>query len=306
MKVDLILCTKDRPEAITSLLRNIGKLENLERATITVVDASQSSGEVSYEIFSQHFDFQVIRSSPGLPSQRNLGLKGTTNEIVTFLDDDVVLASNFITATLSEFSNNDEVIGLGYLLKGVSFSPRKIFAGLSLDLDERHFGQVSKSGLNHWYPEVGNRDDFIPPMWIPGCAMSFRRSGIGGTRFNPILEKGILGGYALGEDVDFTLGLFAKGKKLKLTFDTVVDHYEAPGERDNSAQLAHAQGDWLRYLAKAHTKNIDTSRIFLRLLMEFLYLHIFIILGRGNASARVCSRNRILRFVSKSPYRKKS
>jgi GT2 family glycosyltransferase len=302
MKVDIILCTKDRPTAITALLNNIGKIDDLHLATITVVDASQSLEATRYEAFSELFDIQVIRSSPGLPSQRNLGLRGTSNPVVSFLDDDVVLAKNFISATLNEFSKDQEIVGLGYLLKGVSFSPKRILGGLTLNYDERHFGQVSTSGLNHWYPEIGNKKVFRPPMWIPGCAMSFRRSGIEGMLFNPVLEKGILGGYALGEDVDFTLRLFAEGKKLDLTFETIVDHYEAPGERDNSAQLAHAQGDWLQYLANAHSNNVYASRIFLRLLIEFLYLHVTRIIGRGNASARICSRNRLLRFLRKGPY----
>jgi GT2 family glycosyltransferase len=302
MNVDIILCTKDRPSAITSLLYNISTLASLEYAKITVVDASQSSAEVNYEQFSELFTIQVIRSAPGLPTQRNLGLKATVNPIIVFLDDDVVLPQNFISATLSEFSKDDDIAGVGYLLKGVEFHDKKLLKCISVRLNGRHFGQVSKSGLNYWYPEVGNKLNFRPPMWLPGCAMAFRRSQITGMLFNPVLEKGILGGYALGEDVDFTLALVANGKKLALTLDAIVDHYEAPGERDNRHQLARAQGDWLKYLAKSQNQYISSSRIFSRLILEFLYLHVFMFIGRGNTSARVCARKRLTGFLSSSPY----
>jgi hypothetical protein len=61
------------------------------------------------------------------------------------LDDDVVLPQNFISATLSEFSKDDDIAGVGYLLKGVEFHDKKLLKCISVGLNGRHFGQVSTS-----------------------------------------------------------------------------------------------------------------------------------------------------------------
>jgi GT2 family glycosyltransferase len=302
MKIDFILCTKDRPDAIKTLLNSINTLDQLELAEVTVVDSSKKPLELDSLQFTKPMPVKVIQSKPGLPTQRNIGLKSSKNPIVVFLDDDVVLAENFISATIEEFSQNIDIAGIGYLLKGVEFSDKKLFRNFAVAVNEEKFGQVTKTGINYWYPERGERLSYKPPMWLPGCAMAFRRTEINGVEFNPVLEEGILGGYALGEDVDFTLRLQKKGKKFRLCVKTTVDHYEAPGERDNSLQLSQAQGNWLKFLTKTHKQYVRTNRVFLRLFAEFLYLKLAFFINRGSSGARICSRERLLNFLQRSPY----
>jgi GT2 family glycosyltransferase len=188
------------------------------------------------------------------------------------------------------------------LLKGVEFSDKKLFKSFSISVNVEQFGQVTKTGINYWYPEMGDKLKYNSPMWLPGCAMAFRRTEIQGVEFSSTLEEGILGGYALGEDVDFTLRLHKKGKRFGLCVRTIVDHYEAPGERDNAIQLSRAQGHWLKYLTKAHKRYVQRNWVFLRLLSEFLYLKIALVMNRGSSSARICSRERLLKFLQNSPY----
>jgi GT2 family glycosyltransferase len=304
MKIDFILCTKDRPEAISSLLENINSLDDLYLADITVVDSSSIPIAVDIQHFSSDTTIKLIRSEPGLPTQRNIGLRSTRNPVIVFLDDDVVLAQNFITVTLEEFSQNIEIAGLGYLLKGVQFNEKKLFKKISSQVKAKEFGQVTRTGMNYWYPEIGDVKNYNPPMWLPGCAMAFRRTEIVGLQFNPVLEEGILGGYALGEDVDFTLSIHSEGKRFRLCQRTIVNHYEAPGERDNTLELARAQGHWLNYLTKSHKHFVRRYWVLLRLILEFTYLNLAKYINRGNSNSRLCSRERLFNFLGKTPYSK--
>ena len=301
-EIDFILCTRNRASNILELLRSIDNLDGCHRAEVTVVDSSDNPMKLSYREFSRIGKINLLHSLPGLPTQRNIGLEATSNPIIVFLDDDVLLESNFITATLSEFESNVALGGLGYLLKGVNFSPRQIFKGLSVTVNRKYHGQVTKSGKNYWYPEIGDHSKTKPPMWLPGCAMGFRRTQIDGLHFNPVLEEGLLGGYALGEDVDFSLKVHKTGKSFGLCTSTLVNHYEAPGERDNSLELARAQGHWLRYLTKTHKIYVYRSWVFFSLFMEFFYLFFAKYIRRGSASARMCSKQRLVNFLTSSPY----
>lgn len=301
-KIDFILCTRNRSKNIFELLGSINNLVGCEVAEVTVVDSSDNPIKLSSGKFSKIGNINLIHSLPGLPTQRNIGLKATHNPIIVFLDDDVLLENNFIIATLQEFENNLNLGGMGYLLKGVNFVPMKIFKKISIAIKVKDYGQITKSGRNYWYPENGDPLKFNSPMWLPGCAMAFRRAQIDGMNFNTVLEKGILGGYALGEDVDFALTAYGSGQSLGLCVRTTVNHYEAPGERDNPFQLAQAQGHWLKYLAKSHQSYVIKSRVFLRLFTEFIYLLFTKFIGRGSPNARICSRERLIYFLRSSPY----
>lgn len=301
-KIDFVLCTRNREKNILNLLRSINGLVNCNLAEVTIVDSSNNPIQITPEEFSGIGKINLIHSQPGLPTQRNIGLSATVNPVIVFLDDDVLLESNFINATLHEFINEADLSGLGYPLKNLEFAPRKIFKGWYCYVNENSYGQVTKSGKNYWYPEVYGKANLKSPMWIPGCAMAFRRTHIQGLNFNPVLEEGLLGGYALGEDVDFSLRLYKLGKSLKFCTTTVVHHYEAPGERDDSLRLAQAQGQWLRFLTRSHKSYVNSFCVSLRLLSELIYVTLLKLVGRGSPTARICSWNRLYNFLGRSPY----
>ena len=299
MKLDLILCTKDRKIQIEKLLENINQLQGLDDVYVTVVDASSIPLKIDGTLFPNIHNLTVTHTKPGLPSQRNFGLKITSHEIVVFLDDDVILENNFFQVTFAEFECDERLAGLGYRLKNLEFNPspgflRNLFRVKALD-----FGQVTKSGLNYWYPDRDSQNS-KPPMWFPGCAMSYRRSSIEDMSFNEVLENGVLGGYALGEDVEFSLKVINAENKSKLCTSTVVEHYEAPGERDQRLQMAVAQGDWLRFLCNYFPKNVSFLSVFLRLLLEFVYNGASAMRRPASQKAFKCSALRLKTFLFSS------
>lgn len=302
MKLDLILCTKDRRIHILKLLENINQLNGLDDVYVTVVDASSIPLKIDATLFPNIHNLAVSHTQPGLPSQRNFGLERTSQEIVVFLDDDVILEKNFFLVTLAEFERDEQLSGLGYRLKDLEFNQSQGFLRRVFRVKISDFGQLTKSGRNYWYPDQDSQFS-ESPMWFPGCAMSYRRSLIRGIRFNEVLENGVLGGYALGEDVEFSLKVMNAKLKGKICTSTVVEHYEAPGERDQRLQMAIAQGDWLRFLCNNFPKNVSFSCVSLRLALEFLYYSASAIRKPASRKLLKCSALRLKTFLFSSGLR---
>ena len=302
-ELDFILCTRNRPVQIRSLIELLGKLKSVNKTSVVVVDSSDLQLSYDAELFSNFHGYKVLYTTPGLPSQRNIGLKESSSALVVFLDDDVELEDNFVEETIDYFQNDEACDGLGYLLKDVSLTTGSKFLDRMRGLTQSKFGQVSKSGINLWYPTLGSREGFCSPMWIPGCAMSFRRKSIEGLSFESKLEKGILKGYALGEDVDFTLNIVKRGGKLNLCSSTLVNHYEAPGERDHASALALAQGAWLKYLCKVHPDYVSTQRVIVRLIAESIYLGLSVLKDGSRKRSYFNAVHKVFSFLKKSPYK---
>jgi GT2 family glycosyltransferase len=202
---------------------------------------------------------------------------------------------------VQKFCSDEKLVGLGYLIQGVNYDAKNSKFQSIFRPRAANYGQLTSSGKNFWYPEKTINPQ-KQPMWIPGCAMSFRKSEIINQNFNSNLERGVLGGYALGEDVDFTLRLFNNGAKLELCVDLIINHLIAPGERDNQKIFAKAQGEWLRYLAMNYPSNVKLSSMVFRLMMENCYITLAVILRRTSWNAARLIFRKTLSFLKPSPY----
>jgi GT2 family glycosyltransferase len=280
----------------------LGTLKLINKTNVIIVDSSDSQLDYEADLFQNFGRFKVLRTGPGLPTQRNIGLEESASALVVFLDDDVELQENFVEETINHFNENVSCDGLGYLLQDVTLTTGSKFNDRIQGLTMSKFGQVSKSGRNLWYPTLGSRENFLAPMWIPGCAMSFRRRAISDLTFESRLEKGVLKGYALGEDVDFTLKIIKRGGKLELCTSSLVNHYEAPGERDRTRELAVAQGAWLRYLTQVHTEYVSLPRVMVRLVAESIYLGLSVLKDVSRKSSLKNSLLKLASFSKTPPY----
>ena len=102
-----------------------------------------------------------------------------------------------------------------------------------------------------------NKTKDIKVEWMPGCAMSFRNSIIKGRYFNTDLENGPTGGYALGEDFDFTHRIHRDGYLLKQSAKLTVTHNLSPINREKIENMERAIGRWLAYRSKEFSNPIN-------------------------------------------------
>ena len=169
----------------------------------------------------------LIGSAPGLPRQRNLGARTTTGSVVVYLDDDVVLESGYLAAVARTFEEDrtGQIGGAG----GAQVPDptpregflRRIACRLFL-LDTYGRGIVKRSGRPDYVFSPRSR---MEVECLSGCNMAYRREVLDALSFD---ER--LGGYALGEDLQFSYRV-SRRWKLVLTPEARLEHRHAGGGR---------------------------------------------------------------------------
>ena len=228
MFLSLIICTYNRTEWVNNLLISIS-LQKIVPDEIIIVDASKNNNNYR---FPKNINASVIKSDKmQLTYQKQLGIKKSKGEIVTFLDDDTYLDANYFKNILVVFNRDkNKKIGAvsGYISNewGITSTKPDFFMKLLklLNIYDGDFkpGSVSDSGifieLNELKPFTGiKKVDFVPG----GCT-SFRREVF--ENFMPPLRITKYG----GEDKAFSR-MIVKEWDLYVCGDANLEHYSAKG-----------------------------------------------------------------------------
>ncbi len=169
----------------------------------------------------------LIGSLPGLPRQRNLGTRTTTGSVLVYLDDDVILEPAYLAAVARTFEEDrtGQIGGAG----GAQVpdpTPREGFlrrtACRLFLLDTYGRGVVKRSGRPDYVFSPRSR---MEVECLSGCNMAYRREVLHALSFD---ER--LGGYALGEDLQFSYRV-SRRWKLVLTPEARLEHRHAGGGR---------------------------------------------------------------------------
>lgn len=229
----LIICTRNRPNDLAECLDSVVNLSQLP-TEIMVVDSSDS--DETERLCSRYAENSVIkninyaRSEKGLTIQRNFGLKlvELKYDIVHFIDDDVLLDPDYLANLNMAFLLNPDLVGASGMVLGGNRRPPRLTARLTLR-DSNIPGKVLTSGYN-----VGAHETKTTCLvdWLPGCSMSYRTLAIQGLMFD---EKRL--GYALGEDVDFSMKA-ARNGPLQHIPEAKLFHKLSPINRLNEVKLA--------------------------------------------------------------------
>lgn len=200
--------TLNRPDDLRKTLVSI--LENtIHPDKVVIVD--QSTDDRTEQVLEDLYDNLNIEylkvPYKGLTKARNEILKCAADfDIVTFLDDDVVLDRKYLENVLKAFQKDKNLTGCQGFIENQSIIKglvSRVVSGTPILTKPK----VTDSFVN-LYP-------LFPPShpveseWLSGCNMSYRVKHIEVERFN---ENFIL--YGLGEDLEFSHRLFLKGKHL--------------------------------------------------------------------------------------------
>lgn len=224
LSVSVIIPTKNRA---VDLARTIETLlqQTVQPLELIIVDESPAP------TFTREIKFPVVcihdTTLSGASVARNVAMGRARGDIWLFLDDDVLLESNFIEEILRVYGSN--VAGVSGIITNYSVPPLKqrlweaIFH-LGPFRDERQTIYRRAATLRAAGP--------IRVRQFGGGLMSFRASAICNHRFDPNLT-----GASPGEDIDFCAGLPTESVLL-ITPQARLIHNRSPESRDPTHWLS--------------------------------------------------------------------
>lgn len=255
MRFSLIICTFQRPRALSTLLKSVKK-QSLYPDEIVIVDGSidnQTSSSIDFQGIKNCLYFKVDESNRGLTKQRNFGIDrvSKTSEIICFLDDDTVLEPDYFKNLISTYETFPKASGVsGYITNESDW--KKVSDNYTLKKDEFYYdGWVRIEGSRFklrrkfglapdrppgFMPSFSNgySTAFLPPSgktynveFFMGGVSSFKKELLNKIKFSEYFE-----GYGLYEDMDFCLRASKIGQ-LYVNTAARLEHHHEPDGRPN-------------------------------------------------------------------------
>ncbi|WP_448811695.1 glycosyltransferase family 2 protein [Agromyces bauzanensis] len=215
-RLSVCIVTYERPEFLRRCLLSLQ--EHLDdTAEVVVVDASvEDRGELARETDPAVTYVHAPHLAGWMTRSRNEALRHVRGEIVSFLDDDVVVRAGWQHSVLAAFDDATVAAVAGRTCNGAPGEEQY----------DRPIGRLLPDGtLTDGFASLPGR-----PVDVDhgiGANMSFRKSvlaGLGGFRDD-------YPGTALREDTDIFLRVRAAGGRTLFVPDAAVDHRPAPHVR---------------------------------------------------------------------------
>ncbi|MGI8632800.1 MAG: glycosyltransferase family 2 protein [Solirubrobacterales bacterium] len=202
-QITVIVATKGRPDALAETLENVARCDPAP-AAVLVVDGDEHRSALAVVEASGLPGARHIASDPGLPHQRNVGLRQSGSAITCFLDDDVIVEPDILGHLAAVYADPAVVGATGTVNEPAT--GRAGGAGSALrDLVQR--GGPEGTMTSFGYPRrLGPGAAPAQVEFMPGCLMSARTEVARRVGFDEHLP-----GYALAEDEDFSYRLSREG-----------------------------------------------------------------------------------------------
>lgn len=239
---------------------------NFELLVVDQTEKHPSRVKSAFERYARNDQFQHVELPiSNLPLARNVGLRRAKGDIVIYVDDDVELESNFVSAHVRRYRDNSVHAVAGQVRHPGSDSENN---------DPPPPGRIDGQGRiegGFWQTRHGGHS----VEWGLGCNMSFRKETL--VHIGGFDER--YTGTAINEEVDAFVRLNNKGYNAVYAPDASLVHHVAPtgGCRDDEAILSGAQSDtknrclyatktlrmtsWLRYIAQEVRSSYSVARI---------------------------------------------
>ena len=176
----------------------------------------------------------VYQEEKSLVKARNRGIGLVTGEILSFLDDDIVLDADYFEKIHSEFVKDPKLAGVSGNARvlenwhGWRWGLRKALSNLFLI--SHYDGRMTLSGLG--YPIFDHEITRVMNVeMLPGCNMNFRVSSIKGETFDEYFS-----GYSYREDAEYSYRISKRGA-LRQIPDARLWHYYSTSNRLSEAEL---------------------------------------------------------------------
>ncbi len=236
-EVSVVVCTRDRPAALTRCLDGLGHLDPPPKEIVVVDNGPAGSGTTRDVVRDRPGIRYVAEPEPGLAIARNAGIQASEAAIVAFTDDDVDVHPAWAGRLGTVFRETSAAAAAGLVLPAaldteaqVLFEREWTFARgfRPLTFGAHFFESTRRRGVPSW--EIG-----------AGMNMAFRRSvldAVGG--FDERLDAGAAG--SNGES-ELWFRVLAAGHRIRYEPTAVVWHHHGRSWDALTAQVrAHGRG----------------------------------------------------------------
>lgn len=225
LSASVIIPTRDRPEDLRKCVQSLVEQTQLPEEIIVVDDGTLEPEPLIRMANAAGVRFLYIpkEGPPGQARSRNIGVARSTGDIIFFFDDDVVLESDYLEATLRLYQADTEgkVGGIGgVIVNDPHIGPARALAELLRGTPSWGHGKIFACGFNQLNYHAVRRVQ--PVQWLGGGVSSFRRTVLDEFRFAEHYQD-----YTLFEDAEHSYRV-SKKFQLLITPDARLYHYPSP------------------------------------------------------------------------------
>ncbi|WP_295103081.1 glycosyltransferase family 2 protein [uncultured Candidatus Kuenenia sp.] len=266
MNYSIIVATCNRQNDLAKLIDSI-LMQTVLPLEVIIVDQSDTGDTKKYiedcrkQFLTKSNKIEVIyiyQAEKSLVAARNKGINIAIGEIVSFLDDDVVLFEDYYEQVLRYFNNDEKLGGVGgnvmieRELQGWKWKLRR--AMLKIFLLNNYDGKMTVSGFG--YPIIGIAIDRpVQVEMLLGCNMNFRSEYLKNDKFDEWFI-----GYSFREDAELSYRI-SREAVLKMIPEAKLYHNCSKSNRMNIRPKKVMEVKNFYYVYKKHAKKTMISNI---------------------------------------------
>lgn len=232
LTTSVVIATRNRPDYLRATLESLARQSQLPDEVIVVDSSDIDRAGMVRAVAENPFPFRVrhLRTErPSAARQRNLGGEVAQGELVFFIDDDVILDSEFLEEICGvfELDEDHQVGGISGTMVNNSVVPLSLWNRLALrltlgPLPDSLAGRLIGPAVN-FLPE--DRPNTVQEVeWLPSGCSAYRREVFLAHRFPEHFE-----GYSFAEDVHLSARV-AKTHRLLNTTRARLYHHDTGRE----------------------------------------------------------------------------
>lgn len=228
MKISVIVPTKNRS---VDLLKAVASIIAQNRLPDELILVDQSDSDASRQVIedmakvsasAMHLIYIHDPHIRGLVDAKRVGVSNAGGDVMCFLEDDVVLESDYVAQMEQAFVAHPAMMGCCGVMTNLPELPSNYV--LFFHLFHRGIFHDSRVGVHGHL--TGMDDGLIPSRYLSGGTSAFRKSVFGQVPFD------LANGFFMLEDIDFSMrAVKAFGDRFYINPAARLAHYMSPVNR---------------------------------------------------------------------------
>lgn len=246
MSIDVIIVTKNREDIIEHTIDSIIN-QTFSPTSIIIID--DSTNDITHKICEEyHLSYYKNEFESSITGARNFAITKSTSDILLFVDDDVILDSNYIKILYEYFKLHPHIMGItgndiNLWLKKLPRYVNVLCKMFGLPYMKKNINCITNY-FTIVYPYPFTHD--ITAQWLAGNNFAIRNNVCKYVMFDTHLH-----GYAMHEDIDISLQINRLWpNSLMALHNCMVTHNSMSHMKYLKRYLMLMKNEW--YIVKKH------------------------------------------------------